>query len=116
VRNEAIAAGLTGFLVHDQAFEEIRADWQATGHDRACVERLRAVHVGIQPVLHHLTLALERFGAYLPRLAAELHRLDDGDDDAFASYHDVWAELHDDLLATLGQTRPMSDGGESGPR
>ncbi len=37
-----------------------------------------------------------------------------GDDDALAkplsgSYHDVWMELHEDLLATLGRERTDAD-------
>jgi hypothetical protein len=44
-----------------------------------------------------------------------VHPLADGDTAAFArpmshSYHDVWMELHEDLLLTLGRERDAADG------
>ena len=57
---------------------------------------------------------IERFSAYGPRFAKALARLRAGDLDAFTrplsgSYHDVWMELHQDLIVTLGMTRTAAD-------
>ena len=57
------------------------------------------------PALRALPRALRR---------ARSARFRDGDDDALAkplsgSYHDVWMELHEDLLATLGRERTDAD-------
>lgn len=53
--------------------------------------------------------ALPRFGRYRERLSGALRRARGGAleyvADDTASYHAVWAELHEDLLATLGIPR-----------
>ncbi|MFD3687345.1 transcriptional regulator [Nocardiopsis sp. NPDC058631] len=69
-----------------------------TGFDR------RAAAVGAE-----LSAALPRFGRYRTRLGQALDRAAAGEleyvADSTASYHTVWAELHEDLLATLGIPR-----------
>ncbi|MFG2004410.1 transcriptional regulator [Spirillospora sp. NPDC048911] len=56
-----------------------------------------------------LAAAVARFGLYRDRLADALTRAASGQleyvTDHIASYHTVWAELHEDLLATLGIPR-----------
>lgn len=60
-------------------------------------------------VCAELSAALPRFGRYRDRLATALDRAVSGEleyvTDSTASYHTVWAELHEDLLATLGMPR-----------
>ncbi|MEU8579303.1 transcriptional regulator [Streptomyces abikoensis] len=60
-------------------------------------------------VCAELSAALPRFGRYRVRLADALERAAAGQleyvADDTASYHIVWAELHEDLLATLGLRR-----------
>ncbi|MFB7947441.1 transcriptional regulator [Kitasatospora phosalacinea] len=60
-------------------------------------------------VCAELSAALPRFGRYRVRLTAALGRAAAGETaylaDNTASYHVVWAELHEDLLATLGTER-----------
>lgn len=60
-------------------------------------------------VCAELSAALPRFGRYRARLAEALDRATSGAleyvADSTASYHTVWAELHEDLLATLGIPR-----------
>jgi hypothetical protein len=64
----------------------------------------RAAVVGAE-----LSSALPRFGRYRARLTEALDRATAGElayvADSTASYHVVWAELHEDLLATLGIPR-----------
>jgi hypothetical protein len=55
------------------------------------------------------------FNRYVSRLRAALDRLRAGALDALTkplsgSYHDVWMELHQDLLLALGRTRSAADG------
>ena len=60
-------------------------------------------------VIGELAAALPRFGRYQSRLGTALARAQAGEReylaDTIASFHTVWAELHEDLLATLGIQR-----------
>ena len=62
------------------------------------------------PICDDLAGCLARYGHYGPRLQNALDRVRAGELDWFtkpmvASYHTVWFELHEDLLATLGIER-----------
>ncbi len=63
----------------------------------------------VAPILAELSEALPRFSRYRIRLAEALQRAGEGElayvADGTASYHAVWAELHEDLLVTLGMPR-----------
>ncbi len=79
-------------------------------HDERVLGRLHAVHTRVLPILDQLRGVLDRFGGHERRLRFALDRIDAGDYDyvtkpMFPSYHSVWFELHEDLLATLGRTR-----------
>lgn len=105
VNNELLTV-CTDWQLRDGALN----DHQDPGYDRAVIERLAAVDQVIQPVGGSLTDALGRFSSYGPRLRLALERVQAGDGDWFAkplidSYHTVWFELHEDLLATLGIER-----------
>jgi hypothetical protein len=60
-------------------------------------------------VCAELSAALPRFRRYRVRLAAALDRARSGAlehlTDSMSSYHVVWFQLHEDLLATLGMVR-----------
>jgi hypothetical protein len=90
-------------------------DHSDAAYDAAIAERLRSLHVEIVPVLDDLAAASPRFEPYAPRLTRAVERFDAGDHAALArplseSYHDVWMELHQDLLLSLGRERGASDG------
>jgi hypothetical protein len=117
---EAVRAGYERFLTLNAPLLEVCTDWQVKGgapndhrdpaYDASVLERLRAIHDGVVPVLGDLAAALERFAHYEPRLAAALARLAGGELEYFTkplidSYHTVWFELHEDLLSTLGIER-----------
>ncbi len=79
-------------------------------HDAAVLARLDELHAAAVPVAEELGTTLHRFGPYGPRLAAAHERVRAGDHDwltrpTIDSYHTVWFELHEDLLATLGRER-----------
>jgi len=79
-------------------------------YDDEVIGRLAKVDEVVQPVCADLTDALARFGGYGPRLRTAKERVQAGEHDWFTrpmidSYHTVWFELHEDLLATLGIER-----------
>jgi hypothetical protein len=62
-----------------------------------------------------LARALVRFRPYGPRLSGSLSRVEAGEHQWFTgalveSYHTVWFELHEDLLATLAIQRGKEPG------
>jgi hypothetical protein len=63
----------------------------------------------VGPVCADLSAVLARFGCYQGRLSGALARARAGERDYLtdhpASYHAVWFQLHEDLLATLGRPR-----------
>jgi hypothetical protein len=112
------------FLEWNQRVLQLCTDWQMRdgddgpvmndhtdpAYDDAVVEQLAEVDRAIQPVCAHLASAFDRFAGYGQRLAAALERIQQGEKDWFTkptidSYHTVWFELHENLLATLGVER-----------
>lgn len=72
------------------------------------------LHAAATPVINQMGAALPRMSAYAGRLQRAKDRFDDGDDNAMTkplseSYHDVWMELHQDLLLTLDLQRGEGD-------
>jgi hypothetical protein len=79
-------------------------------YDAEVLARLGKVDSAAQPICAGLAHALARFGNYGRRLAAARARVEAGENDWMTkpmidSYHSVWFELHEDLLATLGIER-----------
>jgi hypothetical protein len=79
-------------------------------YDTGVLDGLGVIDQKAGPVLAAMATALPRLGGYRPRLAQAYDRLRNGDDDAFTgvacgSYHDIWMELHQDLILTLGIDR-----------
>ena len=108
--NGELLALCTAWQVKPAGGEPKLNDHRDAAYDAAVVERLERVHEGIVPVLHDLTDVLDRFGPYRPRLAGALDRVRAGDGEWLTrplidSYHTIWFELHEDLLATLGIQR-----------
>ena len=103
------------FLAHNESFKVLCTRWQTEGKPAGCVDELCAMHTGVLSLVEDLTGGLDRFGAYRGRFDRAVSRLRSGDLDALTrplsgSYHDVWMELHEDLLATLGRKRAAGDG------
>ncbi len=79
-------------------------------YDAAVVADLGEIHVRVRPICDELASWFSRFAEYGPRFDAAMDRLRAGEPDWFTkptidSYHTVWFELHEDLLATLGIDR-----------
>jgi DNA-binding MarR family transcriptional regulator len=117
---DAVRGAYARFLAVNGELLGVCTDWQLRGgvpndhrdpaHDTAVLARLRAVHDAVTPILADLAGALPRFAVYVPRLAAALERVDAGEVEYVTkplidSFHTVWFELHEDLLATLGIER-----------
>ncbi|MFG3258609.1 transcriptional regulator [Streptomyces sp. NPDC048172] len=119
----AVTAAFERFLVLNPELLDLCTAWQlrpvdgmlsANDHrDPAYDARVLAGFVELDRrasgVCAELTAALPRFGRYRTRLAGALDRAAAGElayvTDDTASYHTVWAELHEDLLTTLGRER-----------
>jgi hypothetical protein len=96
--------------VRDVGGRPVRNDHRDPAYDDAVVRDLAAIHGDARPVCDRLARTLDRYRPYGPRLAHAVERVRAGDTDYFAkpmipSYHTVWFELHEDLLATLGIDR-----------
>lgn len=75
-------------------------------HDESVIDTLRQIDADVQPVCESLARCLQRFGGYGERFEAALGRVVGGELDYFTkpmidSYHTIWFELHEHLLATL---------------
>ncbi|GGP94090.1 transcriptional regulator [Streptosporangium pseudovulgare] len=119
----AVAGAYERFLVLNPELLDICGAWQlrpvggATtvndhtdpAYDARVLGRLADLDRRAQAVCADLSAALPRFGRYRIRLADALARAASGDldyvTDDMASYHTVWFQLHEDLLATLGIPR-----------
>jgi hypothetical protein len=121
---DPVHAAYRRFLGHNGDLLEVCTAWQlreADGtsaindhtdadYDAGVIERLAEVHGRVAPICDELAGLLQRFAVYGPRLGAALDRVRAGEIDWFtrpmiASYHTIWFELHEDLLATLGIER-----------
>jgi DNA-binding MarR family transcriptional regulator len=104
--NGELLESCTAWQLRDDAIND-HAD---AAYDEAVVERLRALHAQVEPILTDLESALERYDGYRDRFETALARLGEGETDWFTkplidSYHTVWFQLHEDLLNTLGIER-----------
>lgn len=84
-------------------------DHRDSAYDARVLDRFTDLDRRADAVLSALIAALPRFGRYRARLTHALERAAAGElayvADNLASYHVVWAELHEDLLVTLGIPR-----------
>lgn len=123
---EALEPAYTAFLPLNGRFKDLCTRWQLRGsepndhtdaeYDAGVVGELAALHGEAQGFLTAAAEALARFGRYPQRLGAALGRVQGGDPSAFTkplteSYHDVWMELHQDFIVSLGRTRDAADEG-----
>jgi hypothetical protein len=119
----AVAAACDGFLLLNPELLDLCTAWQLRSvdgvvtvndhadpaYDARVLDRLADLDRRAGAVCAALSAALPRFGRYRARLTDALARARAGelDDvaDGTASYHIVWFQLHEDLLATLGIPR-----------
>lgn len=121
----AVGQSYEAFLPVNGRFKDACTRWQTRGgepndhadpaYDEGVVAELGAIHDDVVAALAPAAAASGRFARYPSRFESALSRVRGGDVSAFArpmshSYHDVWMELHEDMLLTLGRERDKSDG------
>ena len=108
------------FLQLNDAFKVLCSNWQTRGsepndhtdaaYDAARIAELRGLHETSIPVIEGFAASVDRFESYHRRLTTALSRLEEGETRMFtgvmcSSYHDIWMELHEDLVQLLGIDR-----------
>ncbi len=117
--NDELLAVCTAWQLRDVDGETVVNDHTDPDHDQQVHRQLVALHERVVPVIDAMASCLERFAAHRRRLQTALDHVLAGDDDwftkpMFPSYHSVWFQLHEDLLATLGRERGTEpDAGEA---
>jgi hypothetical protein len=114
--NKDLLSICTAWQLRDVDGESVINDHTDPAHDAAVIDQLAELHAKVSPICADLGAALARFAAYGPRLQEALDKVRAGDVDWFtkpmiASYHTVWFELHEDLLATLAIERSSEGSG-----
>jgi pyruvate,orthophosphate dikinase len=94
---------------------QVRPDGTANDHgdgnyDASVMTRLAALHADATPLLAQISASVPRLAGYPERLRYALQRCRAGDHQWFAnpmldSYHQIWFELHEELIGLLGVTR-----------
>ena len=117
---EALQHRSEPFLELDRAFKELCGHWQLrdgetndhgdTAYDAAVFRRLVELDERAQELLAGVGEVWPRLAAYGPRLAETCRRVAQGETSMLTgvmcgSYHDVWMELHEDLILTQGIDR-----------
>jgi hypothetical protein len=86
-------------------------------YDAKVLSRLMLIDEAAQRICVELANRLTRFEVYRLRLSSALERALTGDNayiaDSLESYHNVWFQLHEDLLVTLGISRDEERGDAS---
>ena len=108
------------FLTINERFKALCGDWQLRGgqpndhsdaaYDQGVVQLLVELNDDAAPVVARMGDVLVRLAPYGPRLARTCQRVVEGETNMFTgvmcgSYHDVWMELHEDLILTQGIDR-----------
>jgi hypothetical protein len=117
---EGLGASYHEFLEHNESFKALCGDWQLRNgepndhsdpaYDKPVIARLHTLNDGAQKICTSIGEVAERFADYGPRLNRSLTALNGGNVKMFTgvmcnSYHDVWMELHEDLILTQGIDR-----------
>ena len=101
------------FLELNEVFKQLCTDWQVRGdaqndhtdaaYDADCIARLTQLCADTHPTIEGFASALPRMARYSPRLDESAAKVAAGDTKLFTgvmcgSFHDVWMELHEDLI------------------
>lgn len=105
--NSELKAIITSWQMRD---EQTPNDHSDAGYDRSVIERLGRLDDGFADLLGGIVAAAPRLAHYPPRFAWALAQARAGDQKFVASpiadsYHQVWFELHEELIGLLGRTR-----------
>ncbi len=116
----ALGEHYTAFLTSNSQFKDLCGDWQLRNgepndhtdeaYDSSVVDRLGSLHADALPAVSAMGEAIARMAPYTQRLVDVLAKVQGGETKMFTgvmcgSYHDVWMELHEDLILTQGIDR-----------
>ena len=116
----ALVPHYSEFLALNGAFKELCGEWQLrdgeindhsdSAYDAAVIERLSDLDATARPVVASMATVVGRLTTYVPRLESTFRAVRDGRHDLFTgvmcgSFHDVWMELHEDLILSQGIDR-----------
>jgi phosphoenolpyruvate-protein kinase (PTS system EI component) len=112
-----LAAGLHDayerFLALNDEFKQLCTTWQVRGdepndhtdaeYDQQCIDGLARLHSDATPVIEAMAGVVPRLARYGGRLATAAECVANGETKRFTgvmceSFHDVWMELHEDLI------------------
>jgi hypothetical protein len=120
VDQNVLAKSYGAFRVVNNEFKALVSDWQIKDgqpnshddpdYDTAVLSRLDNVHEQVSPVIAAVSGLLPRLRSYGAKLNSALGKVQAGDTSWLArpiidSYHTVWFELHEELIAASGLTR-----------
>ncbi|MFS8099438.1 hypothetical protein LFM09_20140 [Lentzea alba] len=103
------------FLKLNGKFKELCTHWQLAGGKAEVVEtELTTIHEANLILLERFGASAPRFTKYVARFVSAYDRFRGGEAAALLqpmreSYHDVWLELHEDLLILLDRQREEDD-------
>jgi pyruvate,orthophosphate dikinase len=122
--HDAAGSALDAFIAIDHQVKDAVTAWQLrdvdgqpvpndhadADYDAAVIGRLAAVHEAALAWLAPAEAALARLATYRIRLTNAIEQIRGGDGRFVASprvdsYHGIWFELHEDLIALAGRTR-----------
>jgi hypothetical protein len=108
--DQAVIEWYERFESLNSRFIALVTDWQRSGGDAAVQERLIKVVERLVSSLDDLIVRIPRYDSYGRRFNLAIARVDAGDADLVAnprrdSLHNIWFELHEDILAVLGRPR-----------
>lgn len=121
---QRLRPGYERFLPLNQGVKQACTSWQVRDgapndhadpeYDAALLTELGELHRQASVVLTELAQVRQRFARYSSRLRDALTRVRGGDLKAFTgvmceSYHDIWMELHRDLLLSLKLDRAAEE-------
>jgi hypothetical protein len=120
VDQSVLATSYGDFRAVNNEFKALVSDWQIKDgqpnshddaeYDAAILNRLDNVHQQVLPIIATVATLLPRLRAYAAKLNSALDKVKSGDTTWLArpiidSYHTVWFELHEELIAASGLTR-----------
>jgi len=126
VAADAIESCYGRFLLLNARFKQLVSDWQQSSAGAqteaafaGLVRTLGALHAELRPLLEETAAHLSRLGGYTNRFERALAALRAGDASMLASplkdsYHTVWFEYHEELIALCGRDRAAEERAHGG--
>jgi hypothetical protein len=117
---DALEPHYRSFLDVNEVFKSLCGEWQVRhgqpndhsdpGYDASVIERLVLLNRHAQPIVTSMAGVVPRLSPYASRLESACRNVSAGSHHLFTgvmcgSFHDIWMELHEDLILTQGIDR-----------